>query len=243
MRALLALVSTLALAACNMAAEARKGEIAEASGSGTQRSYRATNFDSVSLGGHHNVVIQVGPAHSVRAEGDESELDRLEIRTDNGRLHIGTKRGSNWSFNDSSDVTVFVTLPALTRAAIGGSGDMKIDAVQGRSFDAAIGGSGNMEIGSLQVDEAAFSIAGSGNIRARGAAGTARVKVAGSGDVDASAVESRTADVSVLGSGDVRVRASQAANVSIMGSGDVTVGGEGRCSVKTMGSGEVRCSA
>lgn len=244
MRAALLLLSSAILAACNMSADAQRGDAAPASGSGTQRTYQVGAFDSISLAGHHNVVVTVGGAPSVRAEGDERELEHLEIRTEGNRLRIGQRHKSGWSFgHDRSPVTVYVTLPALAKASIGGSGDMRIDTVEGRSFEADIGGSGNIDIASLRVEQARFAVAGSGNIRASGQAATSNVSVAGSGDVDIGNVQSRAADVSVMGSGDVRVRASETANVSVMGSGDVVVIGQARCNVRKMGSGEVSCNA
>jgi hypothetical protein len=246
MRAAIALVSALVLAACNMAeAQRSDGEAARSTGTAGQRDFQAAGFDSVSLGGHHNVVIAVGAAHSVRAEGDERELQDLEITTRGNELHIGlTEEARRRGHHDRTPVTVYVTLPALAKAAIGGSGDMRIDNVQGGSFEAAIGGSGDIEIASLRVETARFSIAGSGDIRAAaGQAQSTDVSIAGSGNVDLGAVESRNTDVSVVGSGDVQVRASEAASVSVMGSGDVTVAGQARCRVSKMGSGDVRCEA
>ena len=190
----------------------------------------------------NTVIVTVGGAPSVRAEGDERELADLEIRTRGDELHIGTKNRIGGGRRHA--VTVYVTLPALAKASIGGSGDMRIDNVQVPRFEAAIGGSGNIEIASLQIQEGHFAVAGSGNIRAGGGqAQTTDVSIAGSGDIDLNAVQSRNAEVSVVGSGDVRIRASDAASVTIMGSGDVDVAGQARCSIRKMGSGEVRCEA
>ena len=78
-------------------------------------------FDSVSLGGHHNVIITVGgDTPSVRAEGDESELADLEIETRGNELHIGTKDRVNWSGRRRA-VTVHINVPALVAASIGGA--------------------------------------------------------------------------------------------------------------------------
>lgn len=242
MRIAITLVSAMILAACN-AADARKGEAAEASGSGTERSFQVGAFESISLGGHHNVVVTVGGAPSVRAQGDERELADLEIITRGNELHIGTRDRTGWS-GRRRPVTVYVTVPALAKASIGGSGDIRIDNIQGSRFEASIGGSGNIEIASLRVEDGRFTVAGSGNIRAGdGQAQTTEVSIAGSGDVDLRGVESRNADVSVVGSGDVRIRASEAASVTVLGSGDVVVGGQARCSVNKMGSGDVSCEA
>jgi hypothetical protein len=238
MRKSVLILSAALLAGC--AADAREGGGASAS-----RTFQVGAFSSVSLAGPHNVVVQVGPAASVRAEGPEEEIERLEIEVRGGDLEIGTKKNS-WKagFNrDRKPVTIYVTTPSLAAADIAGSGDMRIDRVEGDRFAADTAGSGNMEIAALRVREADFSIAGSGNIKASGNAARTKVEIAGSGDVDIGALDARTASVSIVGSGNVRARASETADVEIMGSGDVTLAGSAKCSVSKMGSGSVRCGA
>lgn len=243
MRAAYVLLPALAIAACGFGADAQEGESANYDARAAQRAYDVGAFDSVSLGGHHNVVVNVGPAASVRAEGPASELERLKIEVEDGDLHIGTRKERGWFGGSGSrrPVTVYVTTPTLTGAAIGGSGDMRIDAVEGSRFSASIGGSGDMDIASLRVEAADFSIAGSGGIHAAGSATRTSVSIAGSGDVEIADLESRSTDVSIVGSGGVRARAMESADVSIMGSGDVAISGSAKCSVHKMGSGDVRC--
>jgi hypothetical protein len=243
MRTLLIVASTCVLAACNMAADAQDGE-RSGSGRTTQQSYTVGEFDGVALAGAQNVVVTVGGAPSVRAEGDAETIERLDIRVEDGTLRIGMKKGTRWNVdwhNDRAPVTVYVTAPRLSSAAVAGSGDMTIDKVEGDRFKASVAGSGDLAIASLRVGEADFSIAGSGDIRASGSAGRTDISIAGSGDVDLGGVESRSAEVSIVGSGDVRARASETADVSIMGSGNVTMAGTARCSVSKRGSGDVRC--
>ncbi|MBV8687600.1 MAG: DUF2807 domain-containing protein [Alphaproteobacteria bacterium] len=245
MKAALILASAALLGGCNMAGGHDRAD------SGNHRFEKRDvqvggGFDRISLGGSQNVVVAVGGAPSVRVEGDSDLLDRLDIAVRGNELHIGYKRDRSWSFGFSHDrkpVTVYVTAPSLAGASIGGSGDMKIDKVEGGAFNGSIGGSGDMEIGTMKVGAADFSIAGSGGIRAAGTAERTSLAVAGSGDIDVSGLQSRSAKVSVVGSGDVRARASESADVSVMGSGDVELGGGAKCSVHKMGSGDVRCGA
>ncbi len=242
MRAAMILASILGLAACNMAADAQDRD-GPGSSAVTQRAYPLRGFTSISLAGPHDVVVAVGPAHSVRAEGPSDVLDRLKIEVDRRTLEIGMHKGS-WrsDFNANRPKTIIhVTMPALEAASIAGSGNMRIDKVEGGRFAASIGGSGDLDIRSLRVGEASFSVAGSGAIRAAGTSNRSRVSIAGSGDVNLEALEARTASVSIVGSGDVRARAMDTAEVSIMGSGDVNLTGSARCSVSKMGSGSVRC--
>lgn len=243
MRKLLATGSmAMLIAACS--AGAQPGGQAEAGGNGgqTQRSFQVGAFERISLEGAHDVVVTVGGAPSVRAEGDAEVLERLEVRVENGALKIGTERG-NWSWRRRGHATVHVTVPSLTGAAIAGSGDMRIDRVEAQRFAASIGGSGDMEIAALRAQRADFSIAGSGGIRASGQAEEADISIAGHGNMSLDGLQTRRADVSVAGSGDVAIHASESVDASILGSGDINVRGGARCSVSKMGSGDVRCGS
>jgi hypothetical protein len=239
MRASLLLASVLIVAGSNMPAEAQRSD--GYSGSATKRSYNLTGFNGVSLAGSQDVIVSVGPAHSVRAEGEAEMLDRLDMSVEGRSLRIGMKRGNWLNFGSRSKTRIFVTLPAIEAAAVAGSGDMRIDRVQGSRFSGRVAGSGDLQIGAMRVGEAEFAISGSGGIRASGTAQRASSSVTGSGDIDIGGLETRTARVAVVGSGDVRARAMQQANVTIRGSGDVSISGSAKCSVSKKGSGDVRC--
>ena len=227
--------AVLALGACTSS----HGESGSPRATG-QRSFQVGAFHAVALEGSHDVIVQVGGAPGVRAEGDSEALERLDIRVESGTLRIGSRR-RGWLGLHHGGVTVHVTAPALDAASISGSGDMRIDRVQAQSFDAEIAGSGDMEIGELRTQRANFSIAGSGDITAAGSAEQAGVSIAGSGNIILDRLQTRRTEVSVAGSGDVSVRASEAVEGSVMGSGDVNVAGGARCSVSKMGSGDINC--
>jgi hypothetical protein len=238
MRAALALIPAMMLGACNHA----QGGTHDGDHRKISQSFPVGAFTKVALGGSANVVVTVGGAPSVRAEGDAERIGRMDIRVEGDQLTIGSKRhGWNWG-GKGGPVTVYVTVPSLAAAEIGGSGDMKIDKVQGGSFAASIGGSGDMQIASLQANDANVSLAGSGSVTAGGKAQHATLSIAGSGDIDLGNLEVRTATVSMVGSGSAAIKAVESADVSIMGSGDVTVTGGGKCQVHKMGSGSANCS-
>jgi len=247
MRSALLLTSVLALAACNVSGHARdNGDTDEGPvGPTIKRDYALSGFERIRLAGSHDVVVTVGPAAAVSAEGDQRTLDRLEIKVENGELRIGSKKRNGWfsGENRSRGVTIRVTLPKLAAASIAGSGDMRIDKVEGDRFGGEIAGSGDMEIAALKVGAADFSIAGSGGVTARGSAESSSISIAGSGDVDTAGLTARTAKISVMGSGNVSANVSESADVSVMGSGDVEMSGAGRCTVHKMGSGDVRCGS
>src|SRR5687767_11100932 len=159
------LLPLLALAACGANAQDKDSG---ASGQSGRRDFQVGTFDRVELAGSQNVIVKVGGTPSAYAEGDTGLLERLEVKVENGVLRIGQKKGK-WSFGWSKDhgpITVHVTAPSLRGADVAGSGDMKIDNVQGDQFAAGIAGSGELEVGSLRAKNASFSIAGSGGVSA-----------------------------------------------------------------------------
>lgn len=204
--------------------------------------YQLSDFDEISTTGPQDVVVTLGDTFSIRSEGSPRALSLLEPVVENGRLTIGPRRGFNWgNWRRLDGATFYVTLPALKGVAVAGSGNVRIDQVEGDSFEGTIAGSGALSIVQMTVDNADFNIGGGGNIAAAGTARETRVAIGGSGDVDAVGLRSETASVSIGGSGNVSLAVDEDAKVSIMGSGDVNIIGPARCSVTRFGSGNVRC--
>jgi hypothetical protein len=224
----------LAASACT----ANNSAAVEGTGSGGQRNYTVAGFDRVELAGHYDVRVTVGSAPSVRAEGDEAELERLEVSVRDGQLRIGSKPGS-WTSHGK--VIVHVTAPSLQAVEVAGSGNMEVAPLRAAQFRGDVAGSGNLVLKGLESEAATFDIAGSGNVRAAGRTRTMRLEVAGSGTGALEEFQAETAEISIAGSGDAQVRATGTAAVEIVGSGDVAVTGGARCTVSKVGSGELRC--
>lgn len=203
------------------------------------RDYPVRDFRAVELRGPHKVTVHVGGAFAVRASGTPAALTDLDIRRDGDRLVI---RRTRQGWIEKRDIAhVDVTLPAIERASVSGSGDMNVDRVSTPRFAAAVAGSGDLRIATLATRDAALSVSGSGDLWVSGRADAAQISVAGSGDVHGEQLTLSRAQASVTGSGDIRAQVQGNAQVSIVGSGDVDLGAGARCTVSKMGSGSVRC--
>src|SRR6478735_7771809 len=223
MRKVLTLVSAGALCALG-ASMSTAQDSAQAATGATGRSYDLTGFDGIAVVGPHHIVVSVGPAFSVRAEGPQQTLTDTEVEVEDGQLKIHPvdddeywdrrcgerdhRRGHDrWRcWNDYEAATFYVTLPQIESAALVGGGDMRIDRVEGNAFAASVAGSGDLDVAALRVDDARFSIAGSGDLRAR-------------------EVTSNDASISIAGSGNAALTVRDDAHVSIVGSGDVEIAG------------------
>ena len=204
--------------------------------------YQLSQFEEISTVGPQDVVVTLGDSFAVRAEGSPGALAQLEAVVVNGRLTIQPKRGFDWGrWRSLQPATFYVVLPRLEGVALAGSGDVRIDRIEGGTFEGTIAGSGELSIDVMSVDEADFKIAGGGQVTASGSAGETRVAIGGSGDVEADGLRSATASVSIGGSGNVSLDVEDEAKISIMGSGDVEISGPAQCSVTRFGSGDVRC--
>lgn len=206
-------------------------------------SYQLAQFEGISTVGPQDVVVTIGDSFSVRSEGTPAALAQFEPVVEGDTLIIRPRDGFDWdNWRRLAPATFYVTLPRLDSVAVAGSGDIRIDRLEGESFEGTIAGSGELSIAEMTVDEADFKIAGGGNVSASGTARETRVAIGGSGDINAGALRSETASIAIGGSGNVALAVANEAKVSIMGSGDVNIAGTGRCTVTRFGSGEVRCA-
>jgi hypothetical protein len=215
-------------------------------GASVSRNYRVGTFQQIEVAGPYDVDVRTGPAVSVAARGSERMIERTVVEVRGDKLYIHPENSRHWfsfGFGHHGKVAFTVTVPQLGGATIAGSGDIRVDKVQGNSFEGEVAGSGGINIGTLAVQQLKLSIAGSGSAKAQGGkAQSAKYDIAGSGDIDARGIAAQTAEVSIAGSGSVHASASATANVSIMGSGDVDITGGAKCQVSKAGSGDVRCS-
>ncbi|MBN8831662.1 MAG: DUF2807 domain-containing protein [Sphingomonadales bacterium] len=201
-------------------------------------------FEAVALTGPDDVVIKRGTTFAVRVDGPSGALERLDLQVKDGTLHVGRKKGGVWVGGpENSAATVYVTLPALRRVSLAGSGDMSIDRLEGAQVKADLTGPGNLVIDALQADEADLSLTGSGDLSAAGRAGQAALSATGSGNLHAEKLHTDQASLRLIGSGDIAVHASRGADVSVMGSGNAQVIGTSACKISRMGSGEAQCTA
>jgi hypothetical protein len=206
--------------------------------------YPAQGFEAVEVGGAAHMEVRVGGNYSVRAIGPAAAFENFRVEVRDGALNVGPRYRERRPNDDlEGRITVYVTLPRLKAANIGGSGSIHADRVEGNDFAANVGGSGRLRVDALHVDQVKASIGGSGDISAAGVARSLNVSIGGSGSFTGPDLRADSAKVSSAGSGNVRATVNGRAEVSLVGSGSIDLGSGARCSVTKMGSGSVRCGA
>lgn len=239
------LAASLLIAAASLAAGCGRDRVEDA-GPKVTRSFPVGDFAKLEVAGSYDVSVRTGGKPGVSVTGPERIVDQLVVEVEGDELQIHPKKdglfggGIRWRSHDK--VTVAVTVPQLTAATIAGSGDVSVDKIGGNSFDGSIAGSGSLTLPSVNVKSLTLDIAGSGGVNAGGKAAKGKISIAGSGSVDAAALDYGDVDISIAGSGDVSARATGNAVIDLMGSGDVRLTGGAKCKVSKMGSGNANCS-
>lgn len=207
----------------------------------TSQAVTTASFSKVNTVGPDNVVFVTGDAFSIKADGDAEVMKKLRYSVKDGVIIIGRTKG-DWLSRDGNGVTVTITAPALTEAALAGSGSFTADEMTGDDLNLAIAGSGDASIGTIAGKKLEGKIAGSGDVVLSGKVDEADFAVLGSGSIDAQKLTATDADISIAGSGDVSLNATGKVDAKVAGSGSITVSGGAKCESKSMGSGSIDCS-
>jgi len=211
---------------------------------------------AVELSGPIDLVLRYGAHPRLVVRGEQRLLANVETRQDGRVLHIGTR---GIVLRHRQPLEVELTLPALDRIGVDGSGDTRVNGFSGELVEVELSGSGNVDFngryrqakaivhGTGQVtldagnsDSVEADLAGSGTITLAGAARSFQAQSNGSGTLDAQRLRAEAVKIRQTGSGNASVTAHASVAAAVSGSGDVDVyGNPAQRSVSRTGAGEV----
>jgi hypothetical protein len=175
-------------------------------------------FEDVELDGALDVAVVGGDEHRVQISGDDNLVESLVTEVDGDTLIVRTPH--NTVFEPRLPLKITVETPELRNVNLNGSGDLRVQGIDGEKLSADVAGSGDVTVdGDWRELEA--QVAGSGDIKLYGRSKHLDARVAGSGDIDARGLRALNGRAEVDGSGDVRVCVQKELVVRIAGSGDV----------------------
>ncbi len=198
-------------------------------------------FSRVSFGIAGDLKIKIGTGFSVVLEGTKSDLDEIETEVSGDRLLI---RQESWRFRFRDNISMYITMPALTGVGVSGSGKTEImdDIKDADNLSLSVSGSGRLLTAGIVADELDCDISGSGNIviGSAGSADRGQISISGSGSYSGEELEIDQLGVNVSGSGSCLCKAGDSLKASISGSGNVTYKGDPKIDARVSGSGHVR---
>src|SRR3954462_2061297 len=133
-----------AVIAASAATSACGHDRSEGAGPTVSRNYQVGNFQAIEVAGPYDVQVRTGANPSVSASGGQKLLERtvVEVRGDNLVIRPEEQRGwVHFGWGSNGKASFSVTVPKLSGATIAGSGNIKVDKVQGASFAGDVAGS------------------------------------------------------------------------------------------------------
>ncbi|MEO8841211.1 MAG: head GIN domain-containing protein [Kofleriaceae bacterium] len=149
-----------------------------------------------------DVEVAIGPVVRVELRGPTEWVAKISTQVKDGVLRISLP-------NDSHHVpklSALITVPELTSVAVSGVAGVHVAKLAAKSFDVAITGVGSVDLA--------------------GTADALNVEVSGTGQVMAKELTASTAKLEVAGSGEVTIRATKEVDANVSGVGDVTILGK-----------------
>ena len=213
-------------------------EVVQGNGNIRRQAREVGHFSGVAMALAGKVDVRRGDRESVSIEADDNLLPLIETVVEDGTLHIRGKRGTNVR---PHNLKVMVQARDLDRLALGGSGSIDADRVNGARVQFDIGGSGSINVGKVEGERITANIGGRGDLKTNeGTARTVSISIGGMGNVDLAHVRTESANVTVAGAGNASLWVRDSLSLTIAGSGDISYYGDPQVSKTVLGSGEVR---
>lgn len=194
--------------------------------------------NGIVLAGPDTVVVAQGDALQIETSGDPDVVAALRFTLSDETLGVMRAKDSG---RIEGKARVLVTLPALEKIVLAGSGTIEAPKLSGAA-EVTIAGSGTAQTAAVEADTLEVTIAGSGTYRAAGKVPKLDLTIAGSGEGAMSGLEANEAEVTIAGSGSAGFASNGTVKATVLGSGEVTVAGTARCTIKSMGSGTLNCT-
>lgn len=198
-----------------------------------EKTFTVSEFKGIQANRSVKIIYTIGDSISIKAKGQDTEVDNLEIFVGaDSLLHINKKEEKKdeniITLNlHEENCTLYITGPALSKIGIAGdadftcsntmntdnlsivvngSGDIDLDSVNVKSFTTTINGAGDMDIKNLKTNEASITVTGSGDINTKlDHVDKTFVQISGAGDIDFDFNDCNSAELIISGAGDAKL--------------------------------------
>jgi len=165
-------------------------------------------FTAIDLQGLMAAEVHIGSAISVDVQGEADLAKLVSTTVKGGTLLIKTPKDFQKRLQGRNDnkLKVVITMPALARVTISGTGAIEVDGLSQKTVEASIPGTGSLKLAG-KADTLRLTVPGTGEVRAK--------------DLIASAVE-----LTIPGTAEAVVHATKSFEANVMGTAMVKVHGK-----------------
>ena len=185
------------------------------------------NFERITLMGSLDVKYAQANNFSVKVNGPEDVVKKVETTVEGNMLTVRMKDGNriiHFGSNDSGNTTVYVTSPDFLGISLMGSGDfLCVKPLDTDTLTIDLKGSGDIYFKDIICDRVNVSLIGSGDVKVGNVkTQQAQLDLIGSGDIEMNFDNSGAVDAQVKGSGDITLKGTvKHMNKQVRGSGDI----------------------
>ena len=209
-------------------------------GDGRLSSERRTiaSLNELDMSGPVHVDVRVGQAPSLVVEADSNLLPLVRTEAAGNTLRVWVQG----NVRTNNPIRVTYTVPQLAQIRATGSGRLAVTDLNGGALTVTKTGSGETMLGG-RVGALNIKSTGSGNVNASGLqSGNTNLSLTGSGGVNVGRVSAEALNVKLHGSGDLQASgAAEQLNAQVTGSGGINLTGlaSQRADLTTDGSGDI----
>jgi hypothetical protein len=195
-------------------------------------------FQGVASESSFDVRVEQADTFSVAVHIDSNLLPHVRTWVAGSTLYLDSPRHLEPNVPGPH---VTVRMPAVTNAALSGSGRLTVLGVQGtQPLSLRLSGSGDVDFQG-SVPAVTVGLDGSGDVNLAGTTGNVRLDLSGSGSIDAANLVASSGSVELAGSGNIRATINGPASVALRGSGEIDLYGDVVLeSASQSGSGDIR---
>ena len=191
-------------------------------------------FDRVFFSGIGTVNVAQDAEHSLTLSGAEHALARVTVEYHDGGVYIETEDD-----HGVDDLIVTVSAPVLNRLSTSGRTRVNIAPMEVDELLIETRGDSVYDVDGLRASGVTSNVRGDATIRLSGASERQSIDIAGTAEVDASALRADAVAVDIRGTGEVDVWAERELDVAIRGAGTVRYLGTPELHQNVRGLGQV----
>lgn len=204
---------------------------------GDEKTFNQTDFDRLDMGSAFNITVRQGANFSIEAEGDQRNLDDLEVYTRNGTL-IAKYR--NYSRNRKYETSFRITMPTLRGVAFSGASRSDVSGFTNlNDVDIELSGASKGEF-SVQAARTNIELSGASTLQLDGNGASLSAEVSGASKLQAFDYPVGTAGVDASGASKADVSVTNKLVVNASGASAVRYRGAPAVQQKVSGASSVQ---
>ncbi len=202
--------------------------------------YTVNNFTEVEIGSAFEVVVIPGNEFRITANGDEKDIDDLNVRVTNNRLKVNYLNGNIFDNVRRNRVKILIETPALDAIEVSGAANVDIEKfIYFPEFTAEVTGASKLNL-DVKLGELVTEIRGASTLTLYQETPFITADLAGASKLDANDAYSEEVHLELSGASQVNVTVSKYLKVNASGASNVIYDGTPRIDHDLSGASSVK---